>query len=170
MLSVHDSPSQQWNLHNGTQDQVPMPFSEDPSLTNMDLARLGDGFDPQNLSADLSGYHDLFSITFPSTVFTAGQSSLAPINFGVFPPPVLNHAAVAPPPSHVGGPNRHRFVCEHQGCSKSYTRRPDMLRHASSHNAAAHMFYCHHPGCPRGVRGFLRKDKRTAHLKAVHGA
>ena len=174
ILSAHSWSIQQGATPNGMNDPHPPSFNhvQDTAIPEMSSTWFGTGFgsDIPDVPADFLGYHDVTSVISPSTTFTAGPPSLAPPHVRAVPPSGPSHATTAHPPQSVSTSGRLRFVCDYPGCTKSYTRHPDMRRHALSHNAAAPTWFCHHTGCRRGFRGFLRKDKLTAHLKAVHGA
>lgn len=75
----------------------------------------------------------------------------------------------APPPqtptTRALPPRRH--VCP--TCSKTFSRAPDMHRHARKHNPGAQRIDCPSPGCPyTGAKGFLRSDKLTSHWQNRH--
>ena len=60
-----------------------------------------------------------------------------------------------------------RFGCPHPGCGRTFTRNPDMLRHAKVHDLNAARFDCSYASCSRkGRQGFARSDKRLAHERA----
>ena len=60
-----------------------------------------------------------------------------------------------------------RFYC-HQ-CTKSYSRRGDLERHAKSHAQTPELYDCPMPRCQHtGWNGFLRKDKLVQHLRRMH--
>ena len=171
-----------------------MPFNEAPLSSNLsstwlstdndlDLPSLpGDSYgqpDAQTLSDERYGQLDVLTTVSSYTIFpTEGPSTISTTGFGVaYPSTSLDsiedgpdHQTTAAPPqqSSSATTDTSRFPCIHPGCFKTYSRHPDMRRHAASHSSAAG-FFCHHAGCRRAVRGFLRKDKLLAHLKAVHG-
>ena len=63
-----------------------------------------------------------------------------------------------------------KISCTDPTCSKSFTRRTDMVRHARKHNFSAQKFPCTAAGCQYvGNQGFLRKDKLRDHVRSVHG-
>ena len=96
---------------------------------------------------------------------------IAPASTIVSPPtslPTSSISSLAPPPQT---PTRalppHRHVCP--TCSKTFSRLPDMHRHARKHNLGAQRFDCPFPGCPyTGAKGFLRRDKLASHWQNRH--
>ena len=148
-FDAHDFPTNLFDLND-----VP---SSDPSsmVTTSHL--------PFSACSGLGGVVPFPSTTLPSTPL-CNNCSVACV-------PGSHQAPAAAPPSQrsAAAHNKARYHCTYPGCPRSYTRHPDMRRHASSHNANAVMMFCPHSGCRRRIRGFLRKDKLTAHLKAVHG-
>ena len=144
----------------------------------------------QNFPVDLIGSYDapfrappstrFATATIPSSLeltnpgallspFATGPSSVPPNDASASPLPGLHHATASHSSQSSNAVRRVRYPCTYPGCRKNYTRHPDMRRHASSHDANPIMLFCHHSGCRHGARGFLRKDRLTAHLRAVHG-
>ena len=76
----------------------------------------------------------------------------------------------APIPQHPMMPATPavKYACTYPGCPKTYSRRPDMLRHALNHDVNAARLDCGFAGCRRtGARGFTRNDKKLEHER-VH--
>jgi hypothetical protein len=66
--------------------------------------------------------------------------------------------------SHVPPPASSRYQCSN--CTKSYTRRGELVRHQRIHNPNAPRYPCPYTGCDRiGTRGFLRSDKLIEHRR-----
>ncbi|MCJ1266681.1 hypothetical protein MMC22_006566 [Lobaria immixta] len=54
-------------------------------------------------------------------------------------------------------------------CGKTFSRAPDMHRHARKHNPGVQRIDCPSPGCPyTGAKGFLRSDKLASHWQNRH--
>ena len=54
-------------------------------------------------------------------------------------------------------------------CTLTFTRASDLQRHALKHLPESRQYECWVQGCPyKGARGFYRKDKLMAHVKARH--
>lgn len=75
----------------------------------------------------------------------------------------------APPPqmptTRALSPRRHACPT----CGKTFSRAPDMYRHARKHNPGAQRIDCPSPGCPyTGAKGFLRSDKLASHWQNRH--
>ena len=181
ILFARSNSFEQGNIHHGTDYVTPSLFDEDLLFPNVDASAFDVYFSldiDSNLNTvnngDFPGNPQVSSsymATEPSyTVPSIGSSSMAPAALGAVHPASLNHVTTAPSSQGLNVSGRLRFTCHHPGCLKSYTRRPDMRRHALSHNAATPLHFCPHAGCPRQARGFPRKDKLQAHLKAVYGA
>ena len=132
-----------------------VPFQASPSTVSV-MAAGSLSLEPTDLGATLSPH-------------ATGLSSVPSDDVSALPFPSRHHTSASRPSQLGAGPNRVRYPCPYPGCSKSYSHHPDMRRHAASHNAAATILFCHHSGCPRKVRGFSRRDKLSAHVKAVHG-
>ena len=61
-----------------------------------------------------------------------------------------------------------RIVCDHRGCSSSFTRRADLKRHAAIH-CEYPVYACPIEGCSNNKnQGFHRKDKLLRHIKTKH--
>ena len=175
-----------------TADDPQLSLLTDEGLTipNMDSNKFGldFGFDthdllvnPLDLDIAPSGESSSLATAFcpPPLACTSVGATLSPLAVRPSPSPYndrsvtalsgFNYAPATPSSQPMTAAHRTRYPCTYPGCSKSYSRHPDMRRHAASHYANATVLLCHHPGCRRGARGFLRKDKPTAHLRAIHG-
>lgn len=84
-------------------------------------------------------------------------------------PPISSVSPPAPRPQSptAGVLPPLRNVCP--TCSKTFSRVPDMLRHAKTHDPGAQRIDCPSPDCQyKGTNGFLRTDKLRSHLKNRH--
>lgn len=63
----------------------------------------------------------------------------------------------------------YQFVCGINGCTRSYKRRYELLRHQKIHSGVK-IHACGYSMCDRGgTNGFARKDHLQQHLRQVHG-
>ncbi|KAG5457144.1 MAG: hypothetical protein BJ554DRAFT_2919, partial [Olpidium bornovanus] len=61
-----------------------------------------------------------------------------------------------------GGEPVRRYICDHPGCGRSFTRRFNLGTHKQTH-LGVRKFRC--PVCPKG---FTRKHDLSRHLEAIH--
>ncbi|KAH8749808.1 hypothetical protein BGZ57DRAFT_1010450 [Hyaloscypha finlandica] len=84
---------------------------------------------------------------------------------GAFP----DHLGLPPAPQQPLPPQR--FPCTLLGCTKSFKRHSDRIRHQNTvHMARQGLHLCPVAGCPKSHgAGFKRSDKLTEHLWKKHG-
>ena len=171
-LPIHGSRIQEAKIHDTIDDLNLLPSAGNPAMHNAGSTWVEVDIDVQKLSTngvDFSDEPHVVSVISPSTIFPAELSPLARIGSGEVLPQSCTHAPAIFSTQPLITRNGPRFFCDYSGCFKSYSRHSDMRRHALSHNTAAPLFFCRYAGCRRGMRGFVRKDKLMAHIKAVHG-
>ena len=62
------------------------------------------------------------------------------------------------------------FVCRFPKCDKSFSREPDLARHALKHQKGPRPYSCIESLCKyRGEKGFYRRDKLVSHRRNQHG-
>lgn len=118
------------------------------------------------VSSDVDG-DQLNALAIPPLVPIETASTIAS-------PPIshLTRGTLSPPPlppqsPTIGAVPPPRHVCV--TCGKSFSRAPDMQRHAKKHDPAARRIDCPVPGCPyKGAKGFLRRDKLASHRQNRH--
>lgn len=100
-------------------------------------------------------------------------------------PPTLRSNVEAPNSDHAktligtihlsNGSKDITFKCTEPKCHQiSFTRWPDLDRHRKAvHRTGEELYWCDEPNCKRSrlkkTRPFYRKDKRTAHVRKMHG-
>ena len=144
----------------------------DPSLiyTNSN-PRTNGGYNEAALEAPLgsmSSYsNDPFSVSSFSYNDTAGTCGHLQGNSIPAQGYTYDSLPTGIPPPQIPSTSVTEYACTHPGCTKKFTRNPDMLRHAKVHDPNAARFDCSFPGCRRrGGQGFPRHDKLLAHERA----
>ena len=68
--------------------------------------------------------------------------------------------------------NHHAFACSYERCKVAVSRKSDLKRHINAKHTRAKILLCPVKGCFKKQERtrFPRSDKRSAHLRAMHGA